>query len=108
MAQSILKQHAIDNIWCEPRQDRHYVLEPDRITPNGGAFRYMSLLNERLELPVFNNSVTRNFFHVYQIGKLNDAMFNLDLADNTWYNVNELCEFQGVKVDTFLPNDALS
>ena len=107
MAQSILKQHAIDNIWCEPRQDRHYVLEPDRITPNGGAFRYMSLLNERLELPVFNNSVTRNFFHVYQIGKLNDAMFNLDLADNTWYNVNELCEFQGVKVDTFLPNGAV-
>jgi hypothetical protein len=106
MPQSILKQHAIENIWCEPRQDRHYVIEPERLTKNGGAFRYMMLLNERLDLPAINNNITRNFFHVYQIGKLNDAMFNLDLADNVWYNVNELCEFQAAKVDVYLPNGA--
>lgn len=106
MAQSILKKHAIENIWCEPRQDRHYVIEPERLTKNGGAFRYMMLLNERLNLPELNNNVTRNFFHVYQIGKLNDAMFNLDLSDDIWYNVNDLCEYQGVKIDTYLPNGA--
>lgn len=106
MSQSILKQHAVENIWCEPRQDRHYVIEPERLTKAGGAFRYTTLLLERLDLPNVNNNVTRNFFHVYQIGKLNDAMFNLDLADDTWYNVNDLCEYQGIKIDVFLPNGA--
>lgn len=106
MSQSILKQHAVENIWCEPRQDRHYIIEPQRLTKPGGAFRYTTVLLERLELPNVNNNVTRNFFHVYQIGKLNDAMFNLDLADDTWYNVNDLCEYQSIKIDTFLPNGA--
>lgn len=106
MPHSLLQKHAIEDIWCEPRQDRHYIIEPERLTRAGGAFRYLTILHERLDLPAVNNNITRNFFHVYQIGKLNDAMFNLDLSDDVWYNVNELCEYQGAKIDIFLPNGA--
>lgn len=104
---SILKEHAISNIWCEPSQDRHYVIKPERITRLGGVFRYTTLLGERLDLPELNNSGMRNFFHVYQIGKLNDNMFNLDLSDNVWYNVKDLCEYQQIQIDTYLSNGAV-
>lgn len=104
---SILKEHALSNIWCEPSQDRHYVIKPERITQPGGVFRYTTLMGERLDLPLLNNSGMRNFFHVYQIGKLNDNMFNLDLSDNVWYNVKDLCEYQQIQIDTYLSNGAV-
>lgn len=74
---SLLKAHALADIWCEPQQDHQHVIQPARITHNGGAFRRASVLWESLPLPNADLPLDLSVYHVYQIGQLPPAFFNI-------------------------------
>lgn len=79
-----LVKHAINNVWCNPKQDTQMILKPARLTPYGGVVRSWKFLWTSFNLP--NNS---NRFHIYSIGQIHPLLVNLLPVSNTWKLVSE-------------------
>ena len=99
----LLKEHALANLWCEPIQDRQHTLTPARLTPAGGSFRSFEVLWENIPLPNFSDN-TRRRYHVYQIGQLDPATFNMDIPLETWINFATISNDESMVVQAFLTN----
>jgi len=98
----LLVQHALDNVWCEPIQDRQHTLQAARLTPIGGSTLAAKVLWQRIPLPLTPG--TRSFWHVYQIGQLDSTLFNIDLLADEWTSLVNVLESDRVVVDMFLNN----
>lgn len=96
----LLVQHALDNIWCEPTQDRQHLIQGARVTAVGGTKGSVLVLRKRVTLP----SVVDKFFHVYQLGSLHIGLFDINIPVNTWINIQDITKTQNVIVDMVLPN----
>lgn len=92
-----LVQHALQNVWCSPYQDRQAVLEMNRLTPIGGVKDNMDLVWDRVAMPVANTS-----FHVYQIGSNFPPQLNLPTRVNTWIKLSDLCVENKQVIDLFI------
>jgi hypothetical protein len=79
-----LTTHAINNCWCNPRQDNQLILKPARLTTYGGAVRSWKFLWTSFNLP---NNTDR--FHIYSIGQIHPLLVNLFPLSNTWKLVSE-------------------
>lgn len=79
-----LLQHARDNVWCMPFQDRQSILKLSRLTKDGGERGYVNALWETLALP--NET---DFFHVYQIGQNHPQSIGLPQDRQQWFNLQE-------------------
>lgn len=98
-----LVQHALENLWCEPIQDSQYTLGLSRLTHTGGVSRRMTLHRETIRLP--NYAVgDRTYFHVYQIGQLPPAIFNMEFRSTDWVSGIALAERDNTVIDVFLSN----
>lgn len=62
----VLVDYAIQNIWCNPNQDKQYVFKPKRITSYKTAINNVRVVDRILELPKRNAK-----YHVFQIGQIN-------------------------------------
>lgn len=96
--QEYLRQFAVKNIWCSPKQDRQHILKPARLTGFGGERHRFALGWITLNLPQDGN------FHVYQIGQ--NCPFDIALFPNRgqWIKVSDLCQDQGTIIDLYLNN----
>lgn len=74
-----LIQHAIDNVWCNPEQDRQYIFKAHKISKPLGELNRFDLMERRVELPVRNTK-----FHVFQIGQLHPTMLGLLPRKPVW------------------------
>ncbi|CAD5236199.1 putative virion structural protein [Klebsiella phage vB_KvM-Eowyn] len=92
-----LLDHARQHVWCNPSIDRQVVLEMSRLTPIGGVKDKMSLMWDKIALPVASTS-----FHVYQIGSNFPPQLNLPTTINTWINFADVCMQQNQIADFFL------
>ena len=99
----LLKEHALANLWCEPIQDRQHTLTPARLTPAGGSFRSFEVLWENIPLPISSSNVRRRY-HVYQIGQLDPASFNMDIPIETWISFASISNSESMVVQAFLSN----
>lgn len=79
-----LTTHAINNCWCNPRQDNQLILKPARLTTYGGAVRSWKFLWTSFNLP---NNTDR--FHIYSIGQIHPLLVNLFPVSNTWTKVSD-------------------
>lgn len=77
-----LLQHARDNVWCMPFQDRQAILKLSRITKDGGERGYVNALWDSLALP--NKT---DFFHVYQIGQNHPPSIGLPQERQQWFSL---------------------
>ncbi len=79
-----LVKNAINNVWCNPRQDNQMILKPARLTLYGGVVRSWRLLWTSFNLP------TNIFkYHIYSIGQIHPLLVNLFPITNTWKLVSE-------------------
>lgn len=67
-----LIEHALRNVWCSPKQDNHYVIQPKRITPNRGVFNVAIVMGAQIETPV-----KQRICHVFQVGQMDPVSLGL-------------------------------
>jgi hypothetical protein len=67
-----LVDNALRNVWCAPTQDRQAILQPARLTPDGGVTNSVQIDWSEYELPASNAP-----FHVYQIGQISPWLLGL-------------------------------
>lgn len=70
--EALLKEHAIQNVWCSPDQDNQVILAAQRITRPLGEQISFPIMARRLPLPT--NSVR---YHVFQIGQIHPGLLGL-------------------------------
>jgi len=104
----LLREHALINLWCEPIQDRQYVISPARLTPAGGSFRSTKVLWEQVPLPNYDSPGDRGLYHVYQIGQIDPEVFNItDLKTEQWRSLQDLTYHNQMVIDVILLNGAI-
>lgn len=74
-----LVNHAVENVWCSPRQDNLHILELHRLTAKLGAIVDVKVDGRVLPLPS-----TSKRFHVYQIGQLSPTYLGALAVSPNW------------------------
>lgn len=92
-----LVDHARRNVWCTPDQDLQVILQPARITPNGGVVDQVSVMWTYYPLPS-----TKEKYHVYQIGQIHPKLLGLLDRRKTWVLLSEVCEAENLIVDLYI------
>lgn len=95
-----LVQHAISTVWCNPSQDKQYVIKPAPLQSTRGWINTASVMKRNLELP------TRGArYFLFQIGQLNPAFLGLLARSNSlgdvWVQVSECCTQQKCIIDIY-------
>lgn len=107
MDNSILVNHAIENVWCEPFQDYTHILKPQRITPNGGGFKSITVDMYELPLPNYSDPKNKDRFHVYQIGFQWNTTYNISLGRKEWVRASTLMVQNKLLLDTYFENGCM-
>ena len=74
-----LVDNALRNVWCAPTQDRQAILQPARLTPDGGVVNSVQIDWSEYRLPV-----TSTAYHIYQIGQISPYLLGLLSWARTW------------------------
>ncbi|MBB5409314.1 hypothetical protein HDG34_003255 [Paraburkholderia sp. HC6.4b] len=74
-----LVDNALRNVWCAPTQDRQAILQPARLTPDGGVVNSVQIDWSQYRLPVSNTA-----YHIYQIGQISPFLLGLLSWARTW------------------------
>lgn len=102
----ILKRHAIDNIWCEPNQDSQNIFQVDRLTAERGVLNKAPVIWNSVKMPK-ESGISRFFYHLYQIGKLDNSVLNINMVTNKWYSATEICNLNKEVVDVYFDNGCM-
>lgn len=84
--QDYLIDHAIKNVWCSPPQDKQAIIQPVRLSADGGVWNFFDIGYNRIDLP---DKTSR--FHVYQVGQLHPYLLGLFPSYQSWKQVDENC-----------------
>jgi hypothetical protein len=76
-----LVKHAIENVWCNPNQDRQLIFSPSRMTPINGMKNRFRHVNRMIDLPVREIR-----YHVYNIGQTSPEGLGLLGISLDWLN----------------------
>lgn len=77
--EQFLVNHALQNVWCNPWQDKQIFFAARRITPLNGALNRFQLMNRQIDLP---NKGKR--YHVFSIGQLNPSLIGFQSNQPSW------------------------
>lgn len=81
-----LVNHALQNVWCSPDQDKQFIFQPARLSPRRGVERQTIVEWQTLTLP---DAVST--FHVYQIGQIDPRQLGMTLERGKWHNLASVC-----------------
>ncbi len=107
MPYSILKQDALENIWCQPQQDFQHIFRPQRLSAAGGAFKVMPILMGSVKLPNYDTNGNYDRYHVYQIGFQWKTTYLIEITYGTWVRSDILMEQSRVLIDTYFENGCM-
>lgn len=84
-----LVDHAIRNVWCNPKQDLQVIYKPQRISPLRGVRTSFNHQWSTIRLPT-----TTDVYHIFQIGQYAPYLLGLGAGLEQWTAVNTLMESQ--------------
>lgn len=93
---SALIADALSSVWCAPDPHNQVILQPSRITPNGGVTNSIVVGWTNHNLP---NLTSR--FHIYQIGQIAPVLVELFNATPLWQTLAEACNDSNVICDIY-------
>lgn len=96
-----LVSHALENVWCQPIQDKQHLIEPARYTPESGAYKRAKVHRYVTDLPSSYDGVT-TWHHLYHIGRVYPVLLALDDLNDTWVRADIIAEKFGVQLNVFL------
>lgn len=81
--------HALNNVWCNPDQDRQHIFKLHRITPKTGVITNVYVMLRTITLPT-----AKDKYHVFQVGHLSPLLLNLlgktpGWQTSTWISLSE-------------------
>lgn len=94
---SLLIQHAKDNVWCSPNQDRQMIIEPARIGPAHGVMGRVEIHWQTIPLPETPAGEPRNY-NVFILGPLSPWSVNLTEEVERWIPVTEIMRDNNVDI----------
>ncbi len=94
-----IKQDALNEVWCGPRQDNQYIFRLGEITDKTGLIGKVDLFGEVINLPNATDT-----WHIFQIGQLNPVILNLDLTQAQFVNLPSVMQNNNVFVDVYNDN----
>lgn len=74
-----LVSHALQNVWCSPRQDNLHILQLHRLTAKYGSLGVVKAMGRDISLPT-----TSKRYHVYQIGQISPAYMGVLQVKPYW------------------------
>lgn len=77
-----LLKHALDNVWCNPGQDRQFVWKLVNLRPTYSIRNELLTAYERVPLPTKGE-----YYHVYQIGKMNPVLLGIPNIVRRWMSL---------------------
>ena len=83
-----LVKHALENVWCNPYQDRQTIVQLHPLTRHGGVRRNFSYLRRVIDTPTISD-----YYHVYSIGQTRANRLNLPTDHvNQWQRMIDVCQ----------------
>ena len=102
---TILKEHALNNVWAEPLQDLQHRVKPSRISPDIGFYSEAKVMWERIPLPDYNSGLKPIGWHVYPIGQLPLSKFALEKMPRLkWCKASDIVYDYNTVVDLYADN----
>lgn len=87
--------HAQKHVWCVPNQDLQSILQPQKLTPLGGAQNLIKVMWRTINLPTATDT-----YHVYQMSSLDPRILGL-LPSRTWESFSACMNVQRLIVDIY-------
>lgn len=94
-----LLRHAISTVWCNPSMDRQHVYQLVRLSPRYGVHGAYTVDHERYRLPT-----ERDYYHIYQIGKVEPKLLGLPKRLSTWMSLKDLSNETSLYAELYLNN----
>lgn len=91
-----LQQHAYANVWCTPNQDMQSIFQPQRISPNGGAWIDFKVMWRTISLPD-----KKSRFAIYQIGQIGPMLLGLTDQFDTWVKASDAMIADALMMDIY-------
>lgn len=91
-----LVQHALQNVWCSPDQDRQTIIKPARISPLTGVLKNIRVKWDTIPLPG-----STGYYHVFSVGHVPPAILNLPEARNSWLRLADLHTLKNIYIDFY-------
>lgn len=101
---SFLVDHALKNVWCNPRQDNQFVIAPKRISVPSGALNRITVMDTEIAFPI-----PRQKFHVFSVGGLDPWVVGLlrqvpMWLQQRWYSFAEAINAANMEVTIYNAN----
>lgn len=105
---NVLVEHAKENVWQEPLQDRQFNIGLGRLTKKGGFVGSTSVLWHRVLSPT-RHETTKKFHHAYQIGQISPITLNLvnALVRDTWMPVQKIVNDLDLLIEVYFESGAI-
>lgn len=95
-------KHAIENVWCAPRQDHQFILRPQRISRDGGEV--VQIESDWLDVYLPDR---RYYYHLYQVGRLHPDELGLFPIQNEWVTLTDVSNKMGMIADLYTAKGVL-
>jgi hypothetical protein len=96
-----LVEHAMQNVWAQPIQDKQHVIKMARYTSASGNYRSFKIKRNTIDLPKAADGADV-WHHVYQIGALSHPMLlSLTGITTTWARGDTFALTNGAQFDFF-------
>ena len=94
-----LVNHAVQNVWCNPKQDLQVTYKPQRISNRRGVRGRMSHMWTSVSMPT-----PTDVYHVYQIGQYQPFLIGLSPIRGKWRSLAELMNEEFLFADVYTLN----
>ena len=99
---SLLRRHAVNELWSSPKQDFQHILKVARIGSTVGVFNQSQVYGETVTLPTHGER-----YHVFTLGGRNSAALGVVLPTNRWYSFAELINHSTLYADIYFEHGQL-
>ena len=100
----LIQRSIISSIWCDPNQNKQFIVKPSRLTPPSGVIGEFNVA-----LLQFNMPNLSDVFHIFNIGQLHPLFLNLFYLSNRvlssdWYLLGDVMSDSSMYIDIYTTN----